>query len=780
MRSHLYQDGLFTALFFLMIGQIPLETRANESLFTPTIDLEEIRIQSGIKNTQSEHATTSVTTTFSAFQLRTKRIESMKALSGFVPNLLIPDYGSRLSSAVYLRGIGSRGSGQTIGMYIDHVPIMDKSAFDTEFMDLQGIEVLRGPQGTLFGKNAMGGIIHLHSLSPFDFSGTKLSLSGGSHGYQKVHLAHYMQPLSGLGISNQAYYTRNDGYFTNLHTHKRADDAASFGAKSRVLYHPNARTRIQYSLQGERTLQEAFPYQRYNSEKDSLEGIHMNDASSYKRSFVMQSLYLEQQRKGLYWSSTTSHQFLQDHMQMDQDFSAAAIFTLEQRQKDHSLSQEWIIKAAPKQRVQWLFGLFGFYSRMKTHAPVTFKTDGMSSILQANIDKYVPDSIPYNNDVVPFRVLLEDSTLRIDGDYSSPNWGVALFHQSTLDHFLLKELSLTLGLRFEYENIRLNHLTKGAVPFGVWIDHASIGSFRTPVIIQGSEGCHTLEWLPKLGLHYVYRRNHGVYLSVNKGHKSGGYNFQLFSDMIQDEMKTSMMRVMPNAPTTPAPSISVGERIKYTPETSWNYELGWTLTHPENTYNLSANAFYMQIEAIQLMHFAPGGSGRMIRNAGNARSYGFEFSGKKQFTSTLSMDLSYGFNRAVFKNYRAQSKNSSGGIDTLDYTGNTIPYAPAHTLSLGGQYLRTFKNGIIDQLGLSCQYVGQGKIYWNEANSLAQAFYGTLNAKISLRKGAFRMDFWVQNATNTQYNCFYFESMGQHFFQAGKPIRSGIELNLQF
>ena len=74
--------------------------------------------------------------------------------------------GAKLTSAIYIRGIGARSSGQSVGLYVDNVPYLDKSTFDFELTDIQRIEVLRGPQGTLYGRNAMGGIVNIYTISP--------------------------------------------------------------------------------------------------------------------------------------------------------------------------------------------------------------------------------------------------------------------------------------------------------------------------------------------------------------------------------------------------------------------------------------------------------------------------------------------------------------------------------------------------------------------------------------------------------------------------------------
>jgi outer membrane receptor protein involved in Fe transport len=98
-----------------------------------------------------------------------RKIVSIVDLSAVAPNFFVPDYGSKMSTPVYIRGIGERSTGQAVGVYVNNMPYLDKSVFNFEFMDVQRIEVLRGPQGTLYGRNAMGGIVNVFTHSPMDY-----------------------------------------------------------------------------------------------------------------------------------------------------------------------------------------------------------------------------------------------------------------------------------------------------------------------------------------------------------------------------------------------------------------------------------------------------------------------------------------------------------------------------------------------------------------------------------------------------------------------------------
>ncbi|MDR0725375.1 MAG: Plug domain-containing protein, partial [Prevotellaceae bacterium] len=124
----------------------------------------------------------------SSTTIERERMSGMRGLSAFVPNLFIPDYGSKYTSAIYIRGVGSRMGNSAIGMYVDNVPYLDKTSFDFDFFDIKRVEVLRGPQGTLYGRNSMGGLINIYTLSPYDYQGTRAKLSLGNYGLTKVQL----------------------------------------------------------------------------------------------------------------------------------------------------------------------------------------------------------------------------------------------------------------------------------------------------------------------------------------------------------------------------------------------------------------------------------------------------------------------------------------------------------------------------------------------------------------------------------------------------------------
>ena len=111
--------------------------------------------------------------------MQANQVNSVKRLSGLIPNIFIPEYGSKLTTSIYIRGIGSRINTPAIGLYVDNIPYIDKSAFDFNYSDIERIDVLRGPQGTLYGRNTMGGLIKDSTNIPEDSIKTLHAIMNG-------------------------------------------------------------------------------------------------------------------------------------------------------------------------------------------------------------------------------------------------------------------------------------------------------------------------------------------------------------------------------------------------------------------------------------------------------------------------------------------------------------------------------------------------------------------------------------------------------------------------
>ena len=749
-----------------------------------TYNINEIVVTSSTKETNDLRLLPGSVSILSPQTISNRQIDALKDISAFVPNLYMPDYGSKMTSAIYIRGIGARSSGQSIGLYVDNVPYLNKSAFDFELNDIQRIEVLRGPQGTLYGRNAMGGIVNIYTLSPLTYQGTKLQVSAGNYGAFKAKASHYNKLSDRVGIAVGGYYDRNDGFFINEYNHTRADMEQSAGGHFKLDWMITDALKAQYSFNFDYVDQGAFPYGQYDKETGEVAPICFNDPASYWRRMLNNSLYLEWKNKNFIFTSTTAYQYLKDDMKMDQDYTRKSIFTLHQVQKQYAWSQEFAIKSNHKKNYQWSFGAYGFYNSLNTDGPVTFKEDGIKDILQKAFDEIKMPKLTVKGD---------NNQIYFPGNFDTPTYGFAAFHQSTYNNLFIPGLSITAGIRLDYENAKMKYNSSvEGMTMNVYMPSMGPGmpeinqDFLMNATLLGKEAQDFLQVLPKASLRYQCSPGTFTYVSVAKGYKTGGYNIQMFGDLVQAQAKYNLIedvkKLMPPAMRdkfkNPEPS-AVADVASYKPEHSWNYELGVRSELIKNRLNAELTLFYMDIRDIQLTRFAQNGSGRMITNGGKANSYGVEIGLHGQITNDLTADVNYGFTRATFRDYKYEDK-VNGKIVEIDCKDNFIPYTPRHTVSAGLQYTKLLRNKFIDQFMVALQYTGAGKIFWTEKNDINQPFYGTLNGKAGIRKGIVNLNVWSRNITNTDYQAFYFESFNNSFIQKGKPFQIGAEIIVSF
>ncbi len=291
--------------------------------------------------------------------------------------------------------------------------------------------------------------------------------------------------------------------------------------------------------------------------------------------------------------------------------------------------------------------------------------------------------------------------------------------------------------------------------------------------LKGKEKRNYIEPLPKFAVQYSLKDYGNLYVSVARGFKAGGYNTQMFSDILQNQMQTDMMADLgvyfDNAGIA---GYTVGEVITYKPEYSWNYELGGHFNLWGGRLRADAALFYIDCTDQQLTIFPSGKTtGRMMTNAGRTRSLGGELSINARVASGLDMALSYGYTDARFVKYNS-------GI--ADYKDKHVPYVPKNTLSATANYTLYKLGNFLDKLSFRAGYNGVGEIYWNEANDMKQKFYSLVNGSVYAQKGLFSLEFWGKNLTGTDYNAFYFVSVGNTFFSKGKPAQYGVTLSVEF
>lgn len=773
--------------------------RAEETDSLRTVQMDEVVIVATPKETRALRELPIASTRLTQSQMRSKQVTGIKSLTSLVPNLFIPDYGSRLTTAVYIRGIGSRINTPAVGLYVDNIPYIDKSAFDFNYSDIEQIEVLRGPQSLLYGRNTMGGLIKVQTKSPFTYQGTDIRLGAATYGDYNASLTHYHRISSRFAFSAGGFYEHGGGFFRNSYKGgERMDRSDAGGGRLHALFLPMDNLKLDLNVNYEYSDQGGYPYYYMGavSPEDEQAGlsdyvgrIAYNDPSGYRRGLLNSGLNIEWQAPAFTVSFITGYQHLNDRMAMDQDFTPRDIFTLIQKQRSNTLSEEIVLKSKPSKRWQWTTGAFGFYQWLKTSAPVLFKRQGIEELIEGNANAAFPDS----PQAPQMALSVHNENLLIGGDFSTPQMSAAVYHQSTWNDFLLPGLSVSAGLRLDYEQMWLDyHSASDPMNFGFSFAMGPMrledNDMQAVSALMGKMRHDYLQLLPRFSVEYEWRRNNNVYVTVAKGYRSGGYNIQMFSDLVQSQfinvMKQSMEQSESLAPIAemvsammPEAEVDVEGTALYRPEYTWSYEAGTHLSLWQDRLTADLAAFLMNTRDQQVSQFSENGMGRVTRNAGRSRSVGAEVAVAARLTDAFTLNASYGYTYATFRDY--QTVNDAG--EAVDYRGRVVPFIPRHTLNIGGEYVFTLApRKWFDRIRLNADYNAAGRIYWTEENTFSQSFYGTLNGRLSLEKGQGAVALWVRNALDKDYASFYFESMGNRFMQRGRPLQAGVELRCRF
>ena len=690
-------------------------------------------------------------------------IGGVKEIITAAPNFFMPDYGSRMTSSIYVRGLGTRIDQPVVGMTVDNVPIADKNLYDTTLPDIERIEVLRGAQSTLYGRNTMCGVVNIYTLSPLRYQGVKVRAEYGSRNALRAGASAYFKPKAGLGASVSAQFSHNDGYFRNEYDNSLLDRQSSGDIRTKFQWRKNFLSidnTLAFTILG----QSGYPYAyigAIDSSKEQNENligkICYNDPATYNRIGLTEGITARHDWESITLTSITAYQYLNDCMVMDQDFLPSSYFTLEQAKQQHDISEDIIIRSRTNKRYKWMVGLFGFYKHQKMQAPVTFLADGIENLILKNINEH--SGYPGQ-----YRWGKEDGTmgdnLLLGSDFVTSTAGAALYHESS---YTTNRWAFTIGLRLDSEFITMRYHNFTDSYYTAFPSDESKPAQQVALKINDRNRLkkNFIELLPKFTAKYNIDTHNTLYLSAAKGYKAGGFNTQMFSEVLQRRIKHYMGMYQ---------QLDVMDIITYDPEESWNFELGGHFSTTDARFTADVALFWIECFNQQLTVFPEGQTtGRMMTNAGRTRSFGAELSFNAQITEGLNFSGAYGYTNARFREFK-------DGVN--DYAGNAIPYAPQNTASATLSYTFGLDTQWLDAITISATGRGAGKIYWNERNDFYQPFYATLDSTLRFEGEIWSVDFWAKNITNTRYDLFYFESMGNAFLQRARGASVGVRLNL--
>ena len=429
------------------------------------------------KTSLSEQGLSNVS--LNAKDIRERGIHDISDLTLVVPGLFIPSYGSAQTTAIYLRGVGSRAHTPVVGMYVDDMPWLQNSSFKTKIGEIENIEVLRGPQSTMFGQNTMGGLIRIVTKNPIDYQGTFIERSMANHYCHYTAVSHYQRFTDKLGLSAGIAYRSMGSFFCNSYSGQKADADRSLRAHARLLYRPTNVDNIDFLANYELCTQDVFPYYLESvSDDDPLKNqlsqdigkISSNDDNLYLRHLLNVGVKVKHKWSKVTLNNVLAFQLLNDDLRMDQDFTHLNLGTFQHQQHGRTLSEDIALKSQPSAWRHWEW------------------------VTGANLNSQW------------LHTWINDTE-----QYETPTKSVALYHQSTLcDLFNAKGVTLIIGLRLSYEHVGFSctNLQDGQSRDGWW------------------------QLMPRTSLQYSFSKGN-VYVTASRGYRSGGYNYLADIDIPQ-------------------------------------------------------------------------------------------------------------------------------------------------------------------------------------------------------------------------------------------------------
>ncbi len=412
-------------------------------------------------------------------------VHSMKDAAVYAPNVFPNEFSVRHLSNPYFRGVGSSPNNPGVTTYLDGVPQLNANSSNIELLDLDQIEFVRGPQGALYGRNTVGGLINVTSRRPaLDAWRAAVDTEYGNYNFRDERFA-----LSGpvvtnqLGLSLAGGYSARDGYTRNALTGRFLDGREAFFGKLQLAWVPVERWEVRLIQTGERDRDGDYALGDLRFIREHPQHVEHAGDGHTQRDVVAPTLLVNHHGSAVDFAMITGLEWWRTR-----DFTELAydgpywLGTRDDSEKDFQFTQEFRLasaKDAPMTlgndlQLKWLTGLFIFTQNYRQDAVNNFAPRVVSNIA---VSVYSPKS------------QLDDV-------------GVGAYARTTLT--VWENLNLILGVRGDYENKAANLATSSTAPISPSKDYPAVS--------------------PQFGLDYRCAPGKSIYGTISRGFKAGGFN----------------------------------------------------------------------------------------------------------------------------------------------------------------------------------------------------------------------------------------------------------------
>ena len=718
-----YQVQISAPGYSSTIKTIDINSAKNNLNFTlaeESRQLSEVVVAAQKRDEDPQKTAVSITT-LSARAIEAYRLQNASQLTGIVPNLYSANPGDQ-RNVTSVRGISTTSYDPAVGTYIDGVAQFGLDTYISQLLDVERIEVLRGPQGTLYGRNAMAGIINIITKEPTNETTGSAGIELGNYGKQRYTLA-LRTPIvkDKLYFGVAGLYNHLDGFYTNLFNNTKFDRQHTFMGNYFLKYLAGQNWMITLNAKNtENRNNGAFPLAISPDEAlNNPYQISQNSVGRMVDNLFNSSLSVQYSGPGFNFTSQSAYQSNHRYYQqpVDGDFSAADAVSIINNYGNHF------------NKVQVLTQEFRFSSPAKTNSAFKWAT-GIYSFYQ---DNPVKQGTHFGNDAALVGSPITDFT-SINTNLGK-NFGVAVYGQGT--YALTQKLDLTLGLRYDYEHekeqIKGEFQMDGQEAIVTQPDTASATAYHA--------------FSPKAGLAFRVTENQLLYGTYSRGFRTGGIS-QLSSDPSQPPL------------------------YAYQPEYSNNFEIGSKNTFFNNRLRLNFTAFYTTVNHAQVPTLVLPDAITITRNVGKLHSKGLELELAATPFAGLEINSNIGLTDAKYTDLvlANNGKPFSGA-------NNRPVFSPNATSMTALQYGRAISNDKKIKFFVRGEWLYVGDQFFDLANTIVQKPYHLFNSSFGIGIKNFNISFWERNLSGKKYVAYAYDFGATHL---GDPRTFGISLSQRF
>lgn len=712
-----YYELLITAEGYASViwkGQLDRSQEVSILMEPNSIKLDEVVVSSDKKQANILNTPGSISS-INAKQIRDMRIWEISDLSGFAPNLFIANSGDN-RNVTGIRGMVTTSYDQSVATYFDGVAQFNLDTYIPQLNEIESIDIIRGAQGTFYGRNAMGGVINITTKKPTNATQVNAGVQIGNYGQKRINAAVNAPIIKNkLFLGMSALHDRKNGFYTNEFLNMKFDKQQQTMLNLQLKYFLTKGWSLQADLKQYIAKNDgAFPL--VNDMKALFENpytLSQNLTSSMRDN--SRNVSVVAKHKGKKTDITLQHARQRNYRfyekSLDADFSPADIVGIFNNYgKDFNTVNVMTnelrfnsVKSSPEQAFEWSAGIYQFSQKSPTKQATVFGKDaGLFGIPDKNF-----------------------SIISIN---KGENNGLAAYGH--MSYTINKKVSVNGGMRIDNENRKLT--------IGSQYEKQPRPAIPTMADTTGKSSYGAFS--PKLGIQFQPTAEQLMYLSFSRGFRSGGLT-SISSDPSQVPLSA------------------------YNPEFSNMFEAGIKGKDKNNQFRYAIAFFYNKVMDIQTPLLVLPDAVTIIQNAGEMNAWGLEGEMEIKLAKGLSLQYSGGLTSAKYAVLGVVSNGAQ-----VDLSGNKQVFTPSTTNYFATQYQTSIA---AHELMFRLEYNHTGKQFFDLANTIEQKAYGLVNFRSSIRTNHFDISVWGRNLMGKKYINYAYDFGAAHL---GNPRMIGIGL----